>query len=438
MRLRYWARLLAAFIVRFRVIIFAGIIFGLIAFATAMLVIPRFFTNSKEYIGITGRYHADELPNFILNMLGSGLTKVNEKGEIVSGLAEKWESNESGTEWTFQIKDGLYWHDNSKVDANTINYSFEDTKVEKLDSMTIKFSLSSPFSPFPSVVSKPAFKRGLLGTGEWKVANLRLAGSYVKELVLVNHNKEKKIFRFYPSEDSTKIAYQLGQIDKIFDISNPSPFDTWDNTIITEIIKKNRIVALFFNNESKIFKGPENKPLRQALSYAIDKENFNGPRALGPISPNSWAFNPLIKDYDYDIDHARKISKDYPKNFEINLATSAALLSVAEKVADYWKNLDIVTKIHVVSFLPEEYDVFLAVYDTPIDPDQYSIWHTTQKGTNISKYTNPRIDRLLEEGRVTINAEERKKIYLDFQRFLLEDAPAIFLYHPISYNIARK
>ncbi|MCS7092795.1 MAG: peptide-binding protein, partial [Patescibacteria group bacterium] len=78
-----------------------------------------------------------------------------------------------------------------------------------------------------------------------------------------------------------------------------------------------------------------------------------------------------------------------------------------------------------------------AIYDIPLDPDQYSLWHSMQTESNISKYANPRIDKLLEDGRVTIDIQERKKIYLDFQRFLLEDAPCVFLYHPEYYSIVR-
>jgi peptide/nickel transport system substrate-binding protein len=80
----------------------------------------------------------------------------------------------------------------------------------------------------------------------------------------------------------------------------------------------------------------------------------------------------------------------------------------------------------------------LAIFDTPEDPDQYSIWHSTQKATNITHYENPRIDKLLEDGRSQINTEERKKTYLDFQRFLVEDAPAAFLFYPDTYSISRK
>ena len=55
----------------------------------------------------------------------------------------------------------------------------------------------------------------------------------------------------------------------------------------------------------------------------------------------------------------------------------------------------------------------------------------------ITKLNNPRIDKLLEEGRQTNDQIERKKIYQDFQTYLLEEVPAIFLYYPTTYTVTR-
>ena len=39
--------------------------------------------------------------------------------------------------------------------------------------------------------------------------------------------------------------------------------------------------------------------------------------------------------------------------------------------------------------------------------------------------------------RKTIDINERKEIYADFQKYLLDDAPASFLYLPYTYEISR-
>lgn len=440
LRPRYLFRLFSAFLVRFRGLLFVGVVIGLFLFAALSYAIPKIFANSTEFIGITGRYHTEELPPYVLSMIGEGLTRIDEKGEVAPALAETWSSNADGTEWTFVLKKDKYWHDNSPVSSKSVQYSFEDAEIIRPDDSTIKFKLSSPFSPFPAVVSRPTFKKGLLGTGDWKVSKLTLNASFVEEIVLRGSKGAKRVLRFFPTDEGTNTAFELGQIDAILDTMDISHFAKWNTVNLLETKHDERIVAVFFNNESDIFKasvGQNNKPLRQALSYAIDKESFNGPRALGPISPNSWAYNPLVKDYAYDKARALELLKDY-KDLEVDLTTTPALLPVAEKIAKYWQEVGVDTNVQVVSIVPENYEAFLAIYDMPEDPDQYPIWYTNQPQTNISRYSNPRIDTLLEQGRTELDREERKKIYLDFQRYLLEDAPAVFLYHPISYTVVRK
>lgn len=436
LKLRYWVRLTVAFVGRFKGILFIGLVAGVFLFVAARFVTPTIIGGKEEVVGMTGRYHTEELPDNILGEIGDGLTEVNCEGLIKGALAESWESDDDGKTWVFHLKKGMRWHDGSEVTTETIDYVFDDVRVEKPDRYTMVFILDHRFAPFPIVVEKPVFKKGLLGTGEWKVNKLELKRGYVERIVLNNDAGEKKVIKFFPTEEQTKLAFKLGKISIINDLINPKPFDAWSGVEMIEELCKERYVGIFFNNQDQLFN--DNKPLRQALAYAIDKEYF-GERAVGPISPKSWAFNPQIKDYQYDAEHAMELLKEAGgEGNEVKLVTTPALLEVAEKVSEDWKKVGVETRVLVSAVLPQEYQAFLAIYDVPNDPDQYATWHSTQSETNISKYSNPRVDKLLEDGRLEMDQEARKKIYWDFQRFLLEDAPAIFLYHPISYTIKRR
>jgi len=146
----------------------------------------------------------------------------------------------------------------------------------------------------------------------------------------------------------------------------------------------------------------------------------------------------LVKPYDYDPQKAKQFIDDLPaeakKNLTVKINTSPALLNLAEEIGKMWQPIGINAQVSASASIPDEYQALLIIFEPPDDPDQYSIWHSTQN----PNYKNPRIDSLLEEGRSTINPEERGKIYLDFQRFLVEDAPAAFLFHPTFYTISRK
>jgi peptide/nickel transport system substrate-binding protein len=437
-RLRFYSNLLLAFLSRFKLVILASIFGGAILFVLIGILAPKIFSKRTEIIGVAGRYDINTLPWFILGEIGQGLTSLNATNTPEPALASSWETPDAGKTWTFTIKNGAIWQDGQPVKSDDINYQFTDVEIKRLDDKNISFSLKDPFVPFPAVVSKPVFKKGLLGTGEWKVSDISLVGGNISKLVLTSKDKSKRIYKFYPTTERTILAFKRGEINEISYAYELSPFDKWNNVHIEETDNNEQVVTLFINTKDADL---SDKSARQALAYAIDKTSFNKERALSPISPNSWAYNSQVKSYTYDIDRAKELIKnitDRDDNPEIKLASTPTLLPVAEKIADYWNELGINTSVQVTSVIPSEFQVFLAVFDIPKDPDQYSFWHSTQETTNITNYANPRIDKLLEDGRSELNVEERKKIYLDFQRFLVEDSPAIFLYHPKVYNIIRK
>lgn len=433
-KVKFTFRLIWAYFSRFKGVLLLGIIIGILAFGLIGLLSPFLKFGKTERIGVLGRYSTDELPSSVLSLLGEGLTKLNENGTPEPLLAESWETPDKGKTWIFHLKKDVFWHDETPLTSSTIVYEFSDVEQERPDDQTIVFKLKDPYTPFPSVVSKPTFRKGLIGTGEWVVEDIRLSTSFVHQLTLVNKLNEKKIFKFYPTSDRLKLALKLGQVDSIFEVLDPTPFDTWSTLNVTKNIIKNQVVTLFFNTQDEMLK---EKSFRQALIYAIEK-NFEGERAFSPINPSSWAFNPQVKPYDYDLTRAKELLGDVKPDSELKIVVSPALLETAEKISKNWSDLGIKSNVQVSSFIPTDFQVFITIFEIPSDPDQYPLWHSTQSSTNIPKFGTARIDKLLEDGRSQIDLEERKKIYLDFQRFLLEELPAAFLFHPTYYTITRK
>jgi peptide/nickel transport system substrate-binding protein len=78
--------------------------------------------------------------------------------------------------------------------------------------------------------------------------------------------------------------------------------------------------------------------------------------------------------------------------------------------------------------------------EVTVDPDQYNLWHSLQKeypNLNLSGYEFSRVDILLEDGRREIDKEQRKEEYALFQKYLMDDMPAIFLYRPSYIYVVR-
>jgi peptide/nickel transport system substrate-binding protein len=436
--IRYLFRLTQAFLSRFKALIFIGVALGVIFFLILSFLMPKYGGWQNSRIGITGRYNTSTLPIYILEMIGDGLTTLDDEGNVIPNLASSWSTPDKGKTWIFTLKDNLFWQDGRPLISKNLNYQFSDAKVSYQDNKTITFTLQNPYSAFPSVASKPVFKSGLLGTGDWEVKNLKLVGEYVDQITVENHDKERIVYKFYPTEERLKLAFELGEVDEVSDLMDSKPLSNWPRVKVTRNTDKGEYVAVFFDVGDKVV---GDKTLRQALSYAINKDNLDGERAIGPISENSWAYNPQVKQYAYDKAKAKSMidtmSQTQKNDLNITLTTSPLLLPQAELIQKDWEAIGVKTTIQVVSNIPASYQALLAIFDIPDDPDQYSVWHSTQQQSNITHYSNPRIDKLLEDGRTVLDIAERKQIYLDFQRFLVEDSPAIFLYYPTTFTIKR-
>ncbi len=116
------------------------------------------------------------------------------------------------------------------------------------------------------------------------------------------------------------------------------------------------------------------------------------------------------------------------------------MASVAEQVKEQWEKLGAKVTIETlpISQLQEvirqrTYQILLFGEILTPDPDPFPLWHSSQReglGGNLALYNNKTADKLLEEARQTLNPLERAQKYDEFQKVLIEDIPAVFLYSP--------
>jgi len=390
-------------------------------------------------IGMVGEFTPTTLPLSIQNHISSGLVTLAGDGSVNAGLASWWESTDSGKAYIFHLKKDAVWHDGKRVTAKDVNYNIKNVLFTDTDAYTVKVSLPDPYSPFLTFLSKPILSRGLIGFGPYKVRTVKLKGSSVDYLKIIpTQNSLLPIieYRFYHTEKQAITAYKLGNIDQIDDLSRATDMDKWKNTRIEMRTKYDRIVALYFNTSAGILK---ERNIRQALSYAVPQFS-EYERAYSPISKKSWAYTDKIRHYDFNADQATKLLKNaklFSESATIELSTFSQYLDIAQIIADSWTSMGMKTHVKVENIVPDSYQVLLSAADLPPDPDQYPLWHSTQSQANITKYINVKIDKLLEDGRKESDTEKRKKIYADFQRYLVDDAPADFLFYSKIYTIKR-
>jgi ABC-type dipeptide transport system, periplasmic component len=221
----------------------------------------------------------------------------------------------------------------------------------------------------------------------------------------------------------------------------PDVFSKWKNSKVSQSVDYTRLLTIFYNFNNPVLK---NKNIREALAMLIDVKKFSqyGEIAKGPIPPNSWAYNPDLKNYSYDLETAKKIIEKEniaSLSSQLNFYTFYDYYQIADDYVTELNKVNLPAEIKISSIdRPENFDFLLAYWKVPSDPDQYFFWHSTQKLGNIGDYKNVKVDLLLEKGRSTIDIQEREKIYFDFQKVITDDSPALFLYYPYVYKIERK
>ncbi len=388
-------------------------------------------------IGLVGLYTLDNLPNQILNQVSTGLTVFTDNNRTeVSALVKEWKIENDNKDFIFTLNTDLKWHDGQKLKPADINYQISGAQIEPIGKDQIKISLTNAYSPILAVLSKPIIKKGILGLGQYQITNLTYQKDFIQNITLVDtqNNNNKKTYHFYDQEEKLIYAYKLGEIDSISDIASPDDLSNWPNTKISPISNINNNYIAIFLNTKKL----DQKDLRQALAYATPKTPNKEERCISPVSPISWAYNDTVKPYNFSPQRAKELFKDLDIA-EINLAVNnRKLLTLADQIKESWQNiLGMKVNISIQNQIKtDNFEAVLAFAAIPQDPDQYEFWHSTQTN-NITQINDPKIDKLLEEGRQTFDIQKRKEIYLEFQKILLEESPAIFLSYPVTYNVDR-
>jgi len=444
-KLRYWFRLMVALLAKYYLVLGLGLVLGGISFWIFPHIskfLPKW--RGTTTIAVVGRYTSDDIPLFIQHQISQGLTTLDPSGLPSPAITTSWTISDGGKTYTFDINPDLKWQDGTNLTSKDINYQFRDTVTEYPSSTQLVMKLKDPFAPLPVVVSRPVFKRGLLGVGSYKVTRVRKNGLYIDSLSLApidrySSHQPNLVYRFYSSEASAWLALKLGTVRSLIDQQQTGDLSNWPNVISSVQAHPDRYVAVFFNLNNPLLTGQSGRDLRLALAYAVDKSRWSSfPRADGPINPDSWAYFGDTKKYDLDLTKAKQLlAKVDKKPDEIQLSTVPAYLELAEAIKTDWDKLGLKVNVMVAAEPTPDFMALVIAQQIPLDPDQYNLWHSTQ-ATNLTGMANPRIDKLLEDGRKTLDIEARKKIYHDFQKYLVEEIPAIFLFHPPSHIISRK
>ena len=422
---------------------------------------------------------------------------------IVKCAAEEWEVLEGGLFMRFRLKKGIVWQDGHPLTADDVTFTYNlmtDPKTPTAyaaDFLNVKeYRQTGPLSfevrydaPYARAaitwmhpilpkhilehenIASTRYARNPVGAGPFKLKSWE-PGS---RIVLEANDRYFKgrpyldeiIYRIIPDSTTMFLEARAGKLD--FVGLSPQQYlrqtsgEWWDSNWRKYKYLASGYTYLGLNQKSPFFK---DRRVRQALSFAIDREGIikgallgMGEPAFGPYKPGTWVYNTALKAYDHDPERARRLlaeagwtpGKDgiLEKDglpFEFTILVNQGnneRIKVAVILQQMFRAVGVKVSIRTVewaAFLKEfvntrKFDALILAWNILDDPDIYDVWHSSAiagNGLNFVSFSNEEVDRLLEKGRTSADREVRKAVYDRFQEILHEEQPYLFLYVPYS------
>lgn len=287
-----------------------------------------------------------------------GLVEINEDNEIIPWLATGWVFSEDGRNATFQLREGVTFHDQTPFNAEAVAFVFNEAfeknfvhvhllegleEVTADDELTVTFHFEKPFAALLSnlshrslvIFSPTAYKEH---GEEWMATNLVGTGPFVQEeLVRGEYLKYRKNERYWqegkpyldrvtirivPDMSVRSAMLEAGEIDRAIALNDfDIPRLEADARVRVRVVPSTRQFYVALNHKVAPL---DNPVVRRAFNYAIDKEGivqsvFAGTGALlskAPIlSEGVVAFADMREPgestiFPYDPDEARRLLEE--------------------------------------------------------------------------------------------------------------------------------
>jgi peptide/nickel transport system substrate-binding protein len=438
----------------------------------------------------------------IAGLVYNGLVRYDKYLRLEGELAENWDVSPDGLTITFHLRHGVKWHDGREFTSHDVLYTYLVTidpktptayadafkqvqKAEAPDPYTFRVTYAKPFAPaleswgmsiLPAHllegkdITKSELARHPVGTGpyifrEW-IAGQKVTLESNPDYYEGRPYISRYIYRIIPDSSTMYMELKAGGIDKmeISPIQYKRQTDTFEFKALFNKYRypMSAYTYLGYNLRNPLF---SDKRVRQALTSAINKDEIvhgvllgMGQVAHGPYKPETWPYNPHIRDFDYNPERARALLAEAGwrdknrdgilvkdgKPFHFTVLTNQGndqRIRTAVIIQRRLKLIGIDMKIRVLewaSFITNfidkrNFEAVILGWTIGQDPDLFDIWNSKKTGVkelNFIGFNNKEVDELLEKGRRTFDMETRRTCYFRLQEILAEEQPYTFLYVP--------
>ncbi|HLO11790.1 MAG TPA: ABC transporter substrate-binding protein [Pseudoneobacillus sp.] len=429
--------------------------------------------------------------------------------ELNPGLAESWEVTPDGLTYTFKLRQGVKFHDGTDFNADAVLFNFnrwmngteEDfpyytmfggykadeghviKEITAVDPYTVKFVLKRPQAPFlknlamsPFGISSPAaveqygddYRSHPVGTGPFKFVEWK-----ANDTITIEKNPDywqqglpklnKVIFRVIPENTARLNALASGEIDVMDGLNNSDEATVLANENLQVIERPSMNVGYIgLTNTHKPF---DNKLVRQAINYAIDKQSiidaFYGGKAqaaVNPMPPAIPGYNDAIEAYPFDLEKAKSLLAEagYADGFKMDLWAMPVArpympeaMKVAEVIQASLAKIGVTVNIQSVdwaTYLEKakngEFDSFMLGWtgdNGDADNFLYTLLDKDSIGSNNSAmYNSEELHKILIQAQTEVDEDARNELYKKAQEIIHEDAPWVPLVHSIPLLAASK
>ena len=427
-------------------------------------------TDSLDPIQLTS-----EFTGMLFYTVGSQLTEIKPDGQLGPELAETFEPNADATEWTFDLRKGVEFHNGKTLDADDVIMSIDRHRGEDSQSPTkviaetisgmrkdgpnrVIFTLQEGNADFPVSLSAQTFC--ILPVVDGKVQPGIGTGGYSLEAwdpgVRASFKRHPNYFKddraFFDSADITVVAdatsRQNGLVTGEFDIIDYVPAKTADLLAKKEGIEVlNTPGTLHYTFPMRVDMAPfkDNNDLRLALKHAFNREEalktiLRGYGALGndhPISPANRYYDPDVPQRPYDPDKAKfHLKKAGMEGFKHELSGSEGLYAGCMDMILLYKEHAAKAGIEIVpNRMPSDgywSDVWLkhpwsASYwsGRPTEDWMFTQAYGAESNWNETHWKHEGFNKLLREARAELDQAKRREMYGEMQRLCRDEGGAV-------------